>query len=404
MLLKLKGTVKLLLRYGKKRKKGPVRVVFLCQYIPAWIKVAPLYRKMCEDARFEPILLCVPSEDKLSKPLAGENDTYAYFRDQGFDEAVNAVTEAGGWFDLQSLSPDFVFYPRPYDTVLPAEYTGGRVCRYARICLLMYGMSMTKQITKISLEPVFFRHVYFYFAETDYVRRLNRRNFPFSHFFRIRRTENYGMPSLSLILEEKESSAPAWDFAPQGAYRFMWTPRWTTDPNLGGTNFFLYKDWLLDYAENHGDTAWLFRPHPLAFDNFVRAGEMTQDQVDAYRSRIENAPNVTLDREKEYVTSFWQSDALITDISGIMPEYFLMDKPMVFCRSNMILDPTDFTARMLEGCYCVDGPEQLRQVLDGLRQGNDPLKQKRAAIIEELFGDSLNESIPRIINELAESL
>ncbi len=389
----MKAAVKLLMNRISKRQSGPIRVVFLCQYIPAWNKVAPLYHRMLSDDRFEPILLCVPSDITQVE----ENDTLDYYQQQGYT-AIDARTNHG-WLDMRSLSPDYVFYLRPYDHVMPAEYASGTVCRFAKICVIMYGMTMTKQIAEISIEPIFFRHVYLYFAENEYMKTLNHKHFPITHALRLRKTVHHGSPAIAQILREKDTPTTIWDFS-DAPFRVMWTPRWTTDPHLGGTNFFLYKDWILNDAAQHPDTAWLLRPHPLAFENFVKAGDMTQSQVDEYRSRIDALPNVMLDNTKEYTASMWHSHALISDISGILPEYFIMNKPLIFCRSNMILEPTDFTAKLLEGCYCVDTPEQLQECLNQLRSGHDPLKQKRTEIIDQLFGITLHTSVTHILNEL----
>ncbi len=394
----IKAAVKLLLARKEKRHPGPIRVVFLCQYIPAWNKVSPLYQQMLSDERFEPLLLCIPSDISHVE----QNDTLDYYQEQGYP-GIDARNGQGGWMDLRTLAPDYVFYLRPYDHVMPLEYASGNVCRYARICVIMYGMTMTKQIAKISIEPIFFRHVFFYFAENEYMRSLNRKHFPITHALHLRKTVHHGSPAMAQIIQDRDKPTDVWDFS-DASFRIMWTPRWTTDLNLGGTNFFVYKDWILDDAAQHPDTAWLLRPHPLAFDTFVKAGDMTQAEVEDYRSCIDALPNVTLDTEKEYVASMWHSHALVSDISGILPEYFIMNKPLIFCRSNMILDPTDFTARLLEGCYCVDTPEQLQQCLDELRSGHDPLKDKRTAIIDELFGKTLTTSVSCIVNDLARSL
>ncbi len=394
------------LRQKKRRDSDPVRVGILCQYIPAWNKVKGIYSAMKKDSRFEPLLICLPSNNDpggLDRPDICENDIYDYYIHNGY-EAINGLVGPGQWLDPESLNLDYLFYLRPYDDYLPLVYRSKNVSKHTRICIVMYGMCMTKQVTELAVDPGFFSNVFCYFAEHGDAATINRRITPLAHRLGLCRTVECGVPSFSQIYDEQNSPAPAWNFASEDSFRVMWTPRWTTDPTLGGTNFFLYKDWLLDYAAEHSDTAWLFRPHPLAFEKFVQAGDMTQEQVDQYRKRIAEMANVSLDSEKEYIASFWNSHALITDISGIMPEYFLMDKPLIFCRSNMVLEPTAFTARMLEGCYCVDTPEQLRECLDQLRRGIDPLKNKRSDIINELFGDALNASIPRIMNELVKSL
>lgn len=397
-----KAAVKLLLQRTKKREDGPIRVGFMCQYIPAWNKAEPIYAAMLRDDRFEPVLICVPSgihANQLDAPNSLENDTYAYYSSHGY-QAENALIGKNAWLDLASLHLDYVFYLRPYNDVMPVPYLSGAVSRLAKICVVMYGMTMTKEILKITLEPDFFRNVYCYFAESKYAMDFSRKNFPVTHFLGLQKSVYYGIPAMTQIMQEKDIPTDAWDFSPNG-FRVMWTPRWTTDLQLGGSNFFVYKDWILDYADAHKDVACLLRPHPMAFDNFIKTGEMTEDAVKAYQARCASMPNAQIDCRKTYVTTMWKSDVLISDISGIMPEYFIMNKPLIFCSSNMILEPTGFTKRMLEGCYVAEDPRALERCLEDLRAGRDPLRETREAIIQELFGSTLDTAVGAILDELA---
>ena len=396
-----KAAIKLLLQRFHKRKEGPIRVGFLCQYIPAWNKVEPIYAAMRGDSRFEPVLICVPSqisEHQLQDPESTENDTYDYYVEHGYD-AVNALIGKNEWLELASLELDYLFCLRPYDYHMPIPYISGALSKRIKLCVILYGMMMVREDADVVLKPEFFRDVYCYFAESDFAVKLNRKKLPVPHFLGLQKSVYYGIPAMSQIMEDQNKPTDAWDFCENG-FRVMWTPRWTTDLKLGGTNFFQYKDWILDYAETHADVACLLRPHPLAFENFVRAGDMTQTEVDAYKARCQALANVQIDTRKEYITTMWKSSALIGDISGILPEYFIMNKPLIFCSSNMILAPTDFTKWMLEGCYVVDNRDELMACLEMLRKGEDPLKQKREAIIEELFGSTLHTAVESILEEL----
>ena len=78
-------------------RSGVIRVGFLCQYLPAWDKLEPIYRKMKADERFEPVLIAVPDriENHCLKDPDGENETYAYLISHGYPEAKNAYLGQG---------------------------------------------------------------------------------------------------------------------------------------------------------------------------------------------------------------------------------------------------------------------------------------------------------------------
>ena len=129
------------------------------------------------------------------------------------------------------------------------------------------------------------------------------------------------------------------------------------------------------------------------FDNFISTGEMTELEVDEYKRTISETKNIAFDTEKEYASSFWQSDVLIADYSSIIPEYFLTEKPLIFCITNMELTLLDNMKEILEGCYVVDSKEELKDCLEMLRQGNDPKKEIRQKIKGKLFGKTLGKAV-----------
>ncbi len=380
---------------------GPIRVGFLCQFIPAWSKLMPVYQQMRSDDRFQPVLICVPSNIE-NRELVGQteqNDTYDYFLSQGYSQAISAW-DGENWLNLATLKLDYIFYPRPYNDFLPPSYDSAVVSRYCRICLVMYGMSMTEQIIDTVMERSFFRYVYCYFAESPYVGERNRKMGRFLHSLGLQKSVYKGLPGMEEIAAKRDAVSSAWDFS-QNSFRMIWTPRWTTDPALGGTNFFEYYQALLDYARTHETMDFLFRPHPLALENFQKTGEMTTRQVQDFLDQIQALPNVSLDSQKEYFSTMWGASVLVTDISGIMPEYFATGKPMIYCASNMPLTPSPHTKTMLEGCYTVYNKEELFACLEQLAAGEDPLAEIRQNIAEKLYGGLNSTPSLGIVEELA---
>lgn len=386
-----------------KRTSGKIRVGFLAQYIPAWNKFKPLYEALKADERFEVFLICVPQEISANKlQIKGrENGIYDFFIKNGY-EAMNALIGENKWLDLRKLNLNYIFYPRPYNGFMPKQYHTKRVSRYSKICSILYGMELTEELFAVCLNKDFYRNVYCYFAESETAARTNIGNFPYTHKTCLQKTVSYGMPVLAEFLKEEGAKSPLWDFAGDN-YKIIWTPRWTTDLKLGGSNFFTYKEFFIEYAKKNGDVSFVFRPHPLMFSNFLTTGEMSQEEVDCFIKVCEEEKNLCLDQTEDYIATFWNSDALVTDISGVLPEYFVTGKPVVFCATNMILTPAEHTKKLMEGCYNVNSAEELHKVLHDLKMGIDPLKEKRTDIIKELWGADLRNCVQKCVEELAAS-
>lgn len=384
------------------RKHDKIRVIFLMQLPAVWNKFSSIYESMKNDQRFEPLLICVPDgleNGKVLDPENNSNSTYDYFISKGYD-AINALVGDNEWLDLKALEPNYVFFSRPYNDYMPSIYRSSQISKYAKICSVLYAINMTVETRSVVLNKDFYRNVYCYFAETKSAQQHNIRNFRIAHLLGLQKTLFYGMPALEKMVQAEQRENEVWDFS-DNSFRVLWTPRWTTDLKLGGTNFFTYYLWFLEYAKKRSDMSFLFRPHPLAFSNFLKQGLLTEKEIEEYIREIDSSANVQLDYEKEYEATFWKSSVLVSDTSSIVAEYFVTGKPLVFCMSNMILEPEKHTKRILEGCYVVYNKEELEKCLESLSEGKDPLKTKRLQIIQEVFGDSLSTATKKIVEELS---
>ena len=385
------------------KESGPIRVGFVCQFIPVWHKLEALYQQMQADDRFEPIMICVPSAIRDDRPATedGSNDTLAYFRENGYPEALDALQPDGSWLALESLNMDYVFFPRPYNHYMPAAYHSSKVSRYCRICMVLYGMNISVEDADTTLNRDFFRYVYCFFAENPFSLKSNRQQGWLLHLMGLQHSVYYGMPGIESFREAKALPRPAWDFS-KNQFRVMWTPRWTTDPELGGSNFFTYYRFLTEYAKSHKDMDFLFRPHPLTIPHFLETGELTHEDADDWLATCEALPNVSMDKEKGYAATFWGTDVLVTDTSGVIPEYLVTGHPMIFCASNMYLTPVPHTKRMLEGCYIVNDQQELAKCLENLQAGIDPLAQTRKEMVEELFGAERGNPAEKMLQHLVD--
>ena len=387
------------------RREGPIKVGFLCQYLPAWEKLIPIYRRMQADPRFEPVIIAIPSgiaDNRLVHPESLENDTYDHLISHGYPEALNALVGKEQWLDLQKMELSYVFCLRPYNDMMPAPYTSGALSKHTRVCLILYGMPFGKESdSEVSFNRGFITHCYLYFAENQAAMDRRMTQGKIRHKLGLQRTVRVGMPVAEVITESKGEESPAWEFA-TGDFRVMWTPRWTSDKIMGGTNFFALKDAILDYARQNPKTDILLRPHPLMFDNFVKTGELTREEAECYKAQVAELPNTAFDPVKNYNATFWGTDVLVSDLSGMMPEFLFTGKPLIFCRNNMEMPLMESVEQLFSACYTVYTKEELFQCLDRLRAGDDPLADKRRQELQRMFGEDPYGAAQKIMDVLIE--
>lgn len=377
-LLYIKKNIK---RVSKKIQDGEkITVLFIVQYIPAWNKLEPIYQKMKSNNRFNPVIVCVPIniENHILLNDDFHNETYEYFKRQNY-ECINGLYEDGEWVDLKSLHPDYVFHSRPYNYCMPNCYTSGKIKKYALICNVLYGINNTENSRNSTLNYDYYKDVFCYFA-FDFTEKLfYEKRFGKGIQLRIQKCFPYGAIGLEQMLKAKSESHNK-----EFKKTVLWTPRWSTDPIVGGSNFFKYKDTIRALAKDNPEIYFIIRPHPLMFDNFIKTGEMTKDEVISFKEYCLNENNIELDEKKEYFDTFWASDILITDTSAIIYEYFVTLKPIIFCHTDYITH-INSAKKVIDSTYQAFSADDINCHFYDLIMNNDYMKEQREETCDGLF-------------------
>ena len=362
-----------------------LNVVFLIQYIPGWNKLEPIYSKMLSDHRFNPIIVCVPLNIQNHIFINNNgNDTYKYFIDHGYN-AINALQDDGSWLNLKKLEVDYLFHSRPYNHFMPKCYTSETIVKYSLICNVMYGACLAENDRKVCINKDYFKNVYLYLAFDDSEKKYYFALFKLGLTMGIQKCYPYGATGLEQIVNYNIKKGQL-----SFKHTVLWTPRWSTDKLVGGSNFFNYKDTILQLSSQYRDTLFIIRPHPLMFSNFLKTGEMTEQEVFDFKEYCKHCDNIILDETESYTETFWNSDILIADFSGIVPEYFCTGKPIIYCHSDNDFRYTDTITAMIECCYEARNSNDILRYLNDLLADEDVKKKQRVKCLGKTFSDISN--------------
>ncbi|MFA6637189.1 MAG: CDP-glycerol glycerophosphotransferase family protein [Candidatus Omnitrophota bacterium] len=202
-------------------------------------------------------------------------------------------------------------------------------------------------------------------------------------WFNERNTIVSGHPKLDYAEKTLVLTGSAWKRGmSKNVKRILWTPRWRTQE--GTCHFFDYKDFFKNFCKNHLEVDFVFRPHPLCLRNFLKLEEMSLEQFSAMEFEYECSPNRVIDKTGSYQDTFLTSDILVSDISSMMPEYFVTGKPIVY--THRVDQFNEFGVVLSKGFYWVRNEAELKSTLEMLLSGKDPLRVVRSEIIKtELF-------------------
>lgn len=377
--------------FNKYKKQKKIKIYFICQYKQSCNKTEDVINAMIMDNEIDVKVLAFPYDIKCFP----ENKELSFWKEKYGEHVINAVN-GEEWFDLAAQKPDYVFIQRPYDQYLPQQYSCKELSKFTKICYIPYGYNLANLYYLFS-EEHFWKYLYIFFAENEYECNHAKHIFDSFEDDTKRYSLNLGYPVLDSVKKYTDEPVSAFkNISKKSRFNIMWTPRWTTDEKACGTTFFDNKDKIVEYAKQNKNVGLVFRPHPLAFENFIKEGIMKKAEVKQYLKKFENS-NMVYDKSSDYYNTFKDTDVLVTDFSSIAIEYIIYNKPLIFCHTDMTI-LNDFMLELSKVCYCVKDWEEIKQVLDNLRNNKDVLKKKRERFIREKFYLYDGKVKERIIN------
>lgn len=362
-----------------------INVVFVCHRPNVWTSLKSVYEELKKDSFFNVSIVAIPVKEERPK-LGWSHENYISEGAEDFFKDYNCINgydyEKKEWFDLRKLKPDYLFFQQPYNVALNPLYNSALVSKYCKICYVAYASNFIGTgILEESTPKDFMQNVSLFFTQNEIDNRLvNSVLENYKNCFT--KTIITGFPRYDDINKYKNSESSLWKFSREkNKFRIIWTPRWCT--NEGNCNFFEYKDALLEYADKNQDIDFIFRPHPHAFVGLNATGELPEKEADKYKAEYEKRENTTIDYQKEYFQTFFSSDCLVTDISSIIADYFLTGNPIIYCHKKDCFN--ELSRKLSEGFYWVKNKHELFETLDKIKNGYDPLKEKRQELIKTQF-------------------
>ena len=378
-------------------KKKKINVVFLFYFRTS--VVDSLIYLLNKDNLFNVTILLLPfnayKHDKLHESQLKEfNDNYDYFKSKGFntvkayDENINSLLD----IELE-LMPDIIFYMSPWEEILPSEYKIHNLPQNIIYCYIPYSMYLSN-LKNDQFNRTLQKKAWKVFAQTSLHKQLA-----------IKYSRNNGSnvlvtgyPKMDPLIENTEYIMPKiWKSINSEKIKIIWAPHYSIggdkDVKLAFSTFENNYKFFHEYAKNHPETEWVFKPHPkliYAGGRISSNEDFNIENLKKYYETWENLPNATLYERGDYLNLFKNSDAMITDSISFLAEYLYVNHPgLLLTRPEQKFN--EFGEIVKEGWYRVDGKdlEGIEKFIENvLIEKNDTLKEKR----QEIYNGYLNRN------------
>lgn len=377
--------------YSKKSGHAVINIVFLVTEPQSWNSLKTVYEAALKRKNVKTYMVVVSCDTVRSDGSIIES--YDYFK-KICPEAINAV-QGKEIFDIKKLSPDIIFRQTPYDGAWPKKYRYPKLSRYAKICYVPYGYTVSEKHLEINYNEIALSNIYAIFSECESNQSYCLEMRKTCRCYKELNVFYLGFPRLDLY------SDSSWSLNKRHSFTFTWIPRWSLDScDNDASNFFNYVEELLDYFQGHRDILLIIRPHPLMFDNFVQNGAMTPEQKGEFLKRIQQEPNICMDDNFDYLDTFRQTDVLIADLSSLNVEFFMTGRPIIYCGDTK--GYMHEAEEMMRLWYKADDWKKLREYLENLSKGIDPDKEVREKAVKKFLDSAPRNAGEAIIEKCLE--
>lgn len=346
-------------------KEELIKVGFIVQMPELWDKQESVFKLMLANKNFDPWLIIVPAYDFENSKISDYCEEKAFFSNVAEGKYILAK-ENNAWRDLSLDRFEYIFYQRPYDHYLPSELQSDNISKKFKICYIPYA---TPEIKNTGLYPFkFFKNVYLGFMEDGVAADYNNKRFHIKKHFRFL---NIGYPPFQKCMSINYNSAHK---------TVLWTPRWSYDPEIGGSHFFEYVDQLSDYSWHNAQL--IVRPHPMMWSNFLKEKRIDENGINEILAKWDKK-GILVDKNSKIEDTFLNVDIMISDRSSVIPMFFLTGKPIIYCEFSS--DYGSLFSTMYPGLYIANDWDDVDKHLKMLLSGEDPKKELRREIINNSF-------------------
>lgn len=349
-----------------------------------------MYNLLEKDEKFEPIILLSKlyttreTREQTNKEFI---KTINFFKKQGMNVELAYNIERNEYLNLKQFSPDIIFYQLPfYCNPIQAPEV---VSKFALTAYVPYytGTSLYETQQDVKFRNKLFRY---YLADEGLKEYYNQLMKECSSNIRI-----VGHPSFDVFYNNNSK------LENNNQFQVLYSPHHSIEKNspLHLATFLENGETILNFAKQHPEISWIFRPHPLLKKVLKTVWE--KEKINKY---YDDWSKIGIyDTEGNYMKTFQTTNLLINDC-GFFREFFPTKQPIIQLINPDVVPYDKVSEEVIDVCYNSHNNTELLELLELLiDKKEDPLKAKRLQLLDKLNVKNTNASY-NILMDIKNSL
>ena len=381
---KYNKTVKLL---RKKALKQPISIAFIINDISKW-KCDYLFKLLLKHKKFKPFILitkghgssCAQNEQSVDDYLNSIN----FFKKKGYPIKLGYDIEKGVFCDINKFEFDIIFYQHPWEWHPKQDIIN--VINSKLTCYVPYFIATSYFASEYNrpMHFLLFRH----YLLNDKIKSFYEEQLK-------KKMNNYkivGHPILDQLnaeVTDKTGEQKCIIYAPHWSIGDLYNDlKWATFEWSGKV--------MLDFAKEHREYKYIFKPHPVLKKRLEICHFMTKEEITQYWNEWKNIGIVCED--SDYIDLFSSSNVLVTDCGSFLTEYAVTEKPIIFLKSKNGKKHNPMIENLVKSYYIVNSKDELVCELEkALKQDNKKYERIRTIKKMNLSNSCASKNI---INDL----
>lgn len=384
----------------KLKNKKQYKCVFFALMDSVW-KCDSVYQQMLNDPRFDPIILICPVVNYGHENMVSTMDKCAlFFKEKGYDFILAFNKHTGEYIDVnRELSPDIIFYTNPYKGLIDDRYY---IDKFKNILTCYIPYFFASGNSEMFYNLPFHHYVWRYYCENEFLKTE----------FELKQGRNLNnvVPTGYCVFDEFEKKKNR--LTSNKVKKIIWAPHHMIEDNpyiVLRNSFLRMHDLFFHLADKYaGEVEFIFRPHPVLKNKLYKHSDWGKQRTDEYYSKWETYPYCSINERGDYISAFYETDAIIHDCGSFITEYLYVNKPALFTDKTKF-DNSQYWRTAIEAIDCyyrAESNQEVEEFIDNVVLGNnDELKFKRTEYCkkylysEELICNNIIRNITRSIEQ-----
>jgi len=254
-------------------------------------------------------------------------------------------------YSIEKDKPDMVIISQPYESVTAKEFWPENIAKYSRLVYIPYGSIsiVDENERKVSCKMPCAYYSWRIIAQSQKIKEI----YIEEAYYHGKNVIVTGLPKWDVMFKSNDNLVK---IDSEWKIKFKNKKVFLLNTHFSKVRFLQRCEDFVNYFNNRTDIALLWRPHPMTDTIYKVYYPELLERWNILKDEINKSNNMVIDYNASYLEAFQISDAMLSDMSSMIPQFLLTKKPifllvskdLINIKSNWVVDYSEFNTLSTE--------------------------------------------------------